>query len=831
MTDYDHVIELDWGAIAKTARDASLTIQGTRDPLPVGRWGGELDAPSSEARDIIETAAEAGILEAVDGDMFTEYRLSETYREWRKTQPADYADADIHSLHDTLGLDAPDTATEPSAGDATTGEHGTGGDADSGESRDLAAEAAAVAADQPPTGAESSPTASGTSPVQEFLTTSPQDDAWLPDAGRVQDAIEAAADYYHSELTDEHRSLLELKWGITPRMQDEIGIGFAPRDDDLISTLLDAGFDPVTIIRAGLTTPSVLNHAFGTQKQCRNGDCWHDVPDVLDELARRRGLDSGHSDRLRLEDISATAVLKYASDNDLFEITPSSTTWWDNRIVFPYRHSGRVQYMIARATGSTDDMTYDNGEVAKYLKQTSDKPWVDSNAVNEPIYGVDTVQQDEHLIITEGMTDAIMAHQAGFPCISPVTKQFKSEHHRPLLLQAQRASTVYLCLDNEESGEGLKGAVKTGLFLEENDIQTRIATLPRGADEEKVDLADYLREHDGDDLQGVLDAAPSPESVLFDVDEWGDRVLVWCDDQPCGISDSHVADSETRWSVDLPDGASLLLAATHDDEFEFRAAHVPADGDREPVSLEALDERAHYWRVPELASDVRVQAFDFGRGHTQASSDADPKDGSRTYSALFDLDIRDVTGMDHLDRGKNPIKHRGDSENYFVIIKESGDYLAYDHKAEAGYYALTYLLCEAGERSVDNPTGELSDRDIFTAWKHSKRAGYVSTRDPVPYRALLHVVREHDLLPADMVPDPDSYGDDEKRLPASVYNRALNVIEDEYGLDSGRTPAKGGKHLPTEEELGLDKEPEDEREAALQVFKTAEYNARLNSGD
>ena len=110
-----------------------------------------------------------------------------------------------------------------------------------------------------------------------------------------------------------------------------------------------------------------------------------------------------------------------------------------------------------------------------------------------------------------GITDAIRAHEAGFPCISPVTKQFKKEHYDVLLEYAEEADTAYLCFDSEESGVGLDGALRTAWFLRENDVDARVAELPRGDREEKVDLAEFLRDHDGDDLRDVLDEAITPD--------------------------------------------------------------------------------------------------------------------------------------------------------------------------------------------------------------------------------------------------------------------------------------------------------------------------------
>ena len=50
---------------------------------------------------------------------------------------------------------------------------------------------------------------------------------------------------------------------------------------------------------------------------------------------------------------------------------------------------------------------------------------IDECELTEPIYGIDTIEAGEPVVITEGIADAITAHQAGYPCVSPVTTSFK----------------------------------------------------------------------------------------------------------------------------------------------------------------------------------------------------------------------------------------------------------------------------------------------------------------------------------------------------------------------------------------------------------------------
>jgi len=153
-------------------------------------------------------------------------------------------------------------------------------------------------------------------------------------------------------------------------------------------------------------------------------------------------------------------------------------------------------------------------------------------------------------------------------------------------------------------------------------------------------------------------------------------------------------------------------------------------------------------------------------------------DGAGRQSRLFELDITDVTGVSQGYRGMNPLGHTGDSENYFVV---NNSQYAYDHKRCVGYNALTYLLCDAGERPIDDPHGSLSDKERFVAWKHAKENGLLSKDDPIPQGGLIHIAVEHGLCePTDI--------QEERKLPIEAYNNALDVVRDEYGLEPGRDP-------------------------------------------
>lgn len=202
---------------------------------------------------------------------------------------------------------------------------------------------------------------------------------------------------------------------------------------------------------------------------------------------------------------------------------------WNGRYVFPYfDRDGRAVYAIARCTGGLGgggggyDGHPEDFMAGKYTKLAHTKDYVH---VEEPIYGLSTIGRDGPVLITEGVADALRAHENGYACLSPVTTQFKNEHLDPLLKHLEDTGrAVYVvqdsepapidfdgdlegwgCLAIEQFGAGLKGGIRTAAVLRQEGVDAYVAELPRLA-EEKVDLDDYLAEW-ADTLAPVLASA------------------------------------------------------------------------------------------------------------------------------------------------------------------------------------------------------------------------------------------------------------------------------------------------------------------------------------
>jgi len=389
---------------------------------------------------------------------------------------------------------------------------------------------------------------------------------------------------------------------------------------------------------------------------------------------------------------------------------------WQGRYVLPYFDAdGQPVYAISRATGNKGGgaVGYDghpaDGLSGKYGKPAHTKPYA---RIEEPIFGLGSIEDGQPVLVTEGIADAITAHQAGYACLSPVTTRFKhddrerlrevlDDHDVPRAYVVQDAERPSSDLDEDDrltltqAGEGLRGALDTAAYLAENDIDARLAELPRpGLD--KVDLDDYLREWstNGSLAPVLASAKPAREHPAYDPQD-------------------AAIDAATR---DRPD----------------------------PLSDDASDS---------------------------------------SHSALFDLDIRDASGLDWDYRGASPLGHHGESETYFVLINERD--VAFDHKYKAAYNALTYLLVDAGERPPDSPNGRLDDSEVFAAWRHAKQEGILSDDDPIPRRALRHVAVDHGHCESGDI-------EDGWKLPRDAHDDALDTLEEEYGLNPGREPIGTG---------------------------------------
>jgi DNA primase len=178
------------------------------------------------------------------------------------------------------------------------------------------------------------------------------------------------------------------------------------------------------------------------------------------------------------------------------------------RIIFPYWKNGKVVYLIGRETEETPEAEREKGMKYKKLLVHKEKHEYVSHAVqNSYFYGEDHLRGSDYCIITEGVADCIAMLQVGFPCISPVTVQFRDKDHPKLISLTKGLKTVYICNDNEANKAGLKGALSTAEALEAAGIEARLIELPKPEGIDKIDIADYMKDHSPEDFKGLIESS------------------------------------------------------------------------------------------------------------------------------------------------------------------------------------------------------------------------------------------------------------------------------------------------------------------------------------
>ncbi|MFB6140352.1 MAG: hypothetical protein ABEJ26_07940, partial [Halosimplex sp.] len=354
----------------------------------------------------------------------------------------------------------------------------------------------------------------------------------------------------------------------------------------------------------------------------------------------------------------------------------------------------------------------------KYLKHSTNRE-VTHPTVDEPLFGAARLPDDpDEVVVTEGLTDVLAARQAGYAAFGPATTHVSRSQREACAEHVEDAEDVYVVMDNDDPED-------------DADISPGL----NGA----LSTAAVLRAHDVEASVGVLPRVEGRETDMADY-------LQTCD-----------ADDPLR---------EVLADAKPPREFDAfdPSRHAPRDGDQVTEQGGA-----------EQGSDVGGSAVG-GDGEVESEGE---------QSALFDLEISDVAGHgvpnSPGDRGPNPfLGELNSTGRHFQVVDEER---AYDHHAsvKSTYTPLTWLLCDAGERDPKSPSGELSDEEVFEAWRHAKQEGVIPSDDRIPWRARLYVLREQDLMPEVCV--PDGYAPEE--VPESVWRDLVEVVEEEYGLDAG----------------------------------------------
>ncbi len=190
-----------------------------------------------------------------------------------------------------------------------------------------------------------------------------------------------------------------------------------------------------------------------------------------------------------------------------FDSQDRALPFFKRRVVFPYWSSGRVVYMIGRILPWDPPDAYE----PKYKKlptwSDNGRQWISRAVDGSVLWGEDVLaQRPKRVLVTEGVTDAIAAQQAGFHVVAITSARPKQDEIERIVRKLRGCGTVYFAQDNEISGIGQDAAMKTARLLERENVECKIAVVPTRA--EHVAARTRLLEIIGAETMAVLEDAP-----------------------------------------------------------------------------------------------------------------------------------------------------------------------------------------------------------------------------------------------------------------------------------------------------------------------------------
>lgn len=219
-----------------------------------------------------------------------------------------------------------------------------------------------------------------------------------------------------------------------------------------------------------------------------------------------RGIDSGSIERFHLGFAPAGRWLAARAQRvgfgaELLAATGLTGTSQQGRVY--ERFGGRVLFPIRdiqhRPIAFGGRVLPGGSSPAKYINSPETRLFSKS----QNLYALDLVKealrQQQNVIVVEGYTDVVMAHQFGLDNVVAVLGTALTPPHIQVLRRF--AERITLVLDGDEAGQRRTNELLE-LFLTEQ-VDLRIVTLPAGADP-----CDFVREHGADAFRARVESAP-----------------------------------------------------------------------------------------------------------------------------------------------------------------------------------------------------------------------------------------------------------------------------------------------------------------------------------
>ncbi len=138
--------------------------------------------------------------------------------------------------------------------------------------------------------------------------------------------------------------------------------------------------------------------------------------------------------------------------------------------------------------------------------------------IKNKIFGIDSLTITNNnfknsVLIAEGLFDALLVIDRGFPTISPITTEFSKDLIDDFVETVKPFDVVYIIPDPDKAG--MDGGIETGkrLFIEGKKV--KLVLIPQEKPDCKIDLADYLRDHTtGEFLSLIQQSRPIVEYLI-----------------------------------------------------------------------------------------------------------------------------------------------------------------------------------------------------------------------------------------------------------------------------------------------------------------------------
>lgn len=195
----------------------------------------------------------------------------------------------------------------------------------------------------------------------------------------------------------------------------------------------------------------------------------------------KRGITDKTIDELRLGWSDNPREKLLALGYDLKDVLESGVMTWIDRYVFPYIRNGKCQYMISRASETS------NFPDCKYMKLKR------TEQSENPIWGVDSLKRKGVVIIAEGIMDAISCYQEGYAVVTAVTGAFSNAQKKELYSLLTNRDVI-VCLDYDpvtKAGQAFTEKLANELW--DNGINCRVVNLNNG--KLKLDINELYAEN------------------------------------------------------------------------------------------------------------------------------------------------------------------------------------------------------------------------------------------------------------------------------------------------------------------------------------------------